>query len=111
MKRKDDLPRGWYHLDKLFEIIHWQHYYPTVVLGLLCPNQMHHKFMEDVISTAQHDQQSDDHSDEGDVDEGVLSYTGKKYHLHLSTTCCCSNQQKIGGGNLAQNCLLKRRGG
>ena len=42
---------------------------------------MHHKFMEDVMSTAEHEQQSDDHSVEGDNDQEMLSDTGEKYHL------------------------------
>ena len=44
---------------------------------LLCPNQTHHKCMEDVISTDDHEQQSDDHSDEGDEGQGILSDSGE----------------------------------
>ena len=36
---------------------------------------------EDVMSTAENEQQSGDHSVEGDNDQGMLSDTGKKYHL------------------------------
>ena len=57
---------------------------------------MHHKFMVDAISTAEHGQRSDDHSDESNDDQGMLddhsdesnddqgmlSDTGKKNHLY-----------------------------
>ena len=42
---------------------------------------MHHKFMEDFMSTAAHEQQSGDHSVEGENDQGMLSDTGEKYLL------------------------------
>ena len=44
---------------------------------------MHHRFMEDVISTAEHKQQSDDHSDKGDDEQGMLLDTGEKYHIFI----------------------------
>ena len=37
--------------------------------------------MEDVISTDDPEQQSDDHNDEGDEDQGILSDSGEKYHI------------------------------
>ena len=60
-----------------------------VVLALyLCPYQTNHKCMEDVISTDEHEQQSD----EGDEDQEILSDSGEKYNFHLSITCCCLHQ-------------------
>ena len=67
---------------------------------------MHQKFMVDAISTAEHGQWSDDHSDESNDnqgtlddrsdesndDQGMLSDTVTKYHLYLSITCCCWHQ-------------------
>ena len=48
--------------------------------------------MEDVISTAEHKQQSDDHSDKGDDEQGMLLDTGEKYHLYSLIACCCLHQ-------------------
>ena len=64
--------------------------------------------------TAERDQQGDDQSDEGDVGQGMFTYTGKKCHLvtclYIFNMLLLTSTKNLGEESFHIN-LFKKRGG